>query len=78
MRQRSLWFIKEPRLRRSFFNGANQADIPTIGGEYINYSHPKTFDAPCLQGEYESGIVKICKGERGQTLDFNKGEIDYD
>lgn len=54
------------------FNGANPADIPTIGGKYINYAPEKTFDAPYLQGYYGRGVVEIRKGERVLRYDFNE------
>ncbi len=53
------------------FNAANQADVPTVGGKYINYRYPKTFDAPYLQADYDSGVVKIEKGDFRQIMDFN-------
>lgn len=53
------------------FNAANPADVPTVGGNPINYSHPKTFDAPCLSSEYDSGIVEVHKGDRVVRMDFN-------
>ncbi|MGL1891279.1 MAG: hypothetical protein OCD02_06595 [Spirochaetaceae bacterium] len=58
------------------FNAANQADIPTIGGEYINYNYPKTFDAPYIQADYESGVVEISKGDNKQIFDFNRISTD--
>lgn len=42
---------------------AGTRDIPTVGGEYIDYAHPKTFDSPYLQSDYKSGVVTIKKGE---------------
>ena len=53
------------------FNAANPVDVPTIGGKYINYSYPKTFDSPHLQADYESGVVRISKGESNLRMDFN-------
>ncbi|MCP4400539.1 MAG: hypothetical protein GY801_24960, partial [bacterium] len=44
------------------FNTAN-SEIPTVGGEYIDYSHPKLFDSPYLQSEYESGVLEIIKDD---------------
>jgi hypothetical protein len=34
-------------------------EIPTIGGELINYSYPMTFDSPYLKSEYKSGKVNM-------------------
>lgn len=53
------------------FNSAN-SEIPSIGGEYIDYSYPKLFDSPYLKSEYESGLVRILKDDRELLLDFNK------
>lgn len=54
------------------FNAANAVDVPTIGGTPINFSHPKTFDAPYLQSDYDSGAVTISTGNRKKVLDFNQ------
>jgi hypothetical protein len=53
------------------FNSAN-SEIPTVGGEYIDYSYPKLFDSPYLESEYESGIIKIRKDDQELVLDFNR------
>jgi len=53
------------------FNAANPVDIPTVGGIPVNYSHPKTFDAPYLQSDYGSGVVSIEKEGRKLVLDFD-------
>jgi hypothetical protein len=60
------------------FNAANQADVPTVGGKYINYRYPKTFDAPYLQADYESGVVEMKKGDHRQVLNFNTISCDAD
>lgn len=51
------------------FNAAN-SEIPTIGGDYIEYEHPKLFDSPYLQSEYESGVIGARKGAQSLELDF--------
>lgn len=53
------------------FNGANPIDVPTIGGKKLDYSYPKTFDAPYLQSAYDSGVVEFTKSGRRITMDFN-------
>jgi hypothetical protein len=52
------------------FNAANPADVPTIGGETIDYTYPKTFDAPCLQADYDRGVVTVGKGDCAMVMDF--------
>ncbi len=54
------------------FNSAN-SEIPTVGGNYIDYSYPELFDSPYLISEYESGLVKIKKKDQELILDFNGG-----
>ena len=53
------------------FNSAN-SEIPTVGREYIDYSHPKLFNSPYLKSKYESGVVEISKGDQSLVLDFNE------
>lgn len=52
------------------FNAAN-SEIPTVGGRYIDYAHPRLFDSPYLQSEYGSGVITGTKGEQSLLLDFN-------
>lgn len=51
------------------FNAANNA-IPTIGGEYIDYSYLKLFDSPYLQSDYKSGLISILFDGEQTVLDF--------
>ncbi len=53
------------------FNAAN-SEIPTVGGEYIEYAYPKLFDSPYLESEYESGVISGRKGDLSIKLDFNE------
>lgn len=53
------------------FNAAN-SEIPTVGGEYIDYSYPKLFDSPYLQSDYASGVITGQKGDVSITVDFRK------
>ncbi len=51
------------------FNAANNS-IPTIGGEYIDYSYPKLFDSPYLQSDYKSGLIKASFAGEQVMWDF--------
>lgn len=57
------------------FNAASPSDVPTVAGEHINYSHPKTFDSPYISSEYDSGVVDISVGDTSLCLDFIKPSI---
>ncbi len=46
--------------------------IPTVGGEPIDYSHPMTFDSPYLKSEYKSGKIRIEYDGELLDLDFSK------
>ncbi|MEX0332415.1 MAG: hypothetical protein AB3N64_13420 [Puniceicoccaceae bacterium] len=52
------------------FNAAN-SEIPTVGGEYIDYAPPKLFDSPYLESDYKSGAIKASKGTSRLNLNFN-------
>jgi hypothetical protein len=54
-----------------YFNLANN-EIPMVNGKSINYTPDMVFDSPYLKSKYNSGIVKISKGEEELVLDFNK------
>ncbi len=51
---------------------AGTMEIPTIGGEYIDYSYPMTFDSPYMKSEYKSGKIELQYGEEKLNMDFNK------
>jgi hypothetical protein len=51
---------------------AGVSEIPTIGGESINYSYPMTFDSPYLKSKYKSGKVHIEYDGEELKFDFNK------
>jgi len=59
-----------PNMKEMVFNAANTSDVPTIGGEYIDYQHPKVFDSPYIQSNYNSGTVEITKGTHKLSLNF--------
>ena len=42
-----------------------------LGGKYVDYEHPKVFDSPYIQSNYDSGQIEICKGDYKLNLDFN-------
>tara|TARA_R110002050_G_scaffold161176_1_gene290743 strand:- start:12601 stop:14676 length:2076 start_codon:yes stop_codon:yes gene_type:complete len=54
-----------------YFNLANN-EIPMVNGKSINYTPDMVFDSPYLKSKYNSGIVKISKGDEELVLDFNK------
>jgi hypothetical protein len=57
------------RAKKIVFNAATM-EMPTVGGEYIDYSYPKVFDSPYLKSEYKSGKIKLQYGEEKLNLDF--------
>lgn len=65
-----------PDMEEMVFNAANTSDVPTIGGEYVDYEHPKVFDSPYIQSRYDSGQIEICKGDYKLNLDFNNNSWD--
>ena len=65
-----------PEMAEMVFNAANTSDVPTIGGEYVNYEHPKVFDSPYIQSNYDSGQIEICKGDYKLNLDFKNNSRD--
>ncbi len=65
-----------PDMEEMVFNAANTSDVPTIGGEYVDYEHPKVFDSPYIQSNYDSGQIEICKGDYKLNLDFNNNSRD--
>lgn len=52
------------------FNGANNDDLPTIGGKAVDYQHPMTFDSPYLQSAYGSGEIIIAFDAEQLRLSF--------
>jgi len=54
-----------------YFNLANN-EIPTVGGQRIDYSPEMLFDSPYLKSKYKSGIITISKDDKKIVLDFNK------
>jgi len=53
------------------FNLAN-SEMPFVDGERIDYAPDMVLDSPYLKSKYESGIVKISKGDRELILNFNR------
>jgi len=56
--------------REIIFNMAT-TQIPTVGGEAINYRPAKVLESPFIKSEYNSGIITVRKGGRKLVLDFN-------
>jgi len=54
-----------------YFNLANN-EIPMVNGKYINYTPDMVFVSPYVKSKYNSGIVKISKGNQELVMDFNK------
>lgn len=50
---------------------AGTMEMPTVGGEYIDYSYPMTFDSPYLKSEYKSGLIEMQYGDQELDLDFS-------
>ena len=46
-------------------------EMPTVGGKYIDYSYPMTFDSPYLKSDYKCGQVKIQIDGKELDLDFS-------
>ena len=51
---------------------AGVPQIPTIGGEPVNYRYPMTFDGPYLKSEYGSGKILIEFGGEQHSLYFTE------
>jgi hypothetical protein len=52
--------------------GTAAPQIPTIGGEPVDYSHPMTFDSPTLKSNYKSGKIRMEFGGESLNLDFSE------
>ncbi|GGD11780.1 hypothetical protein [Aquisalinus flavus] len=57
--------------REIVFN-AGAPEIPTVGGTYIDYSHPMTFDSPHFQSVYKSGVVTLRFADEELVIDFTE------
>ena len=44
---------------------------PSINGEAVDYSPSKAFESPFLNSDWNSGVVRIRKGNRQKVLNFN-------
>jgi hypothetical protein len=53
------------------FNTGN-VEMPTIGGDYINYNFPMTFESPYINSKYKSGLIKMNYGQMERILDFSR------
>ena len=52
------------------FNAATM-EMPTVGGEYIDYFYPMTFDSPYMKSAYKSGVITLQNGDEKLVRDFN-------
>lgn len=57
------------REREIVFN-AGAPEIPTVGGQYVNYSHPKTWDSPFMSSDYLSGVVTLRFADDQMVIDL--------
>ena len=55
------------------FNTGN-VEMPTIGGEYIDYSYPMAFESPYMKSEYKSGLIEMKTKRLNLKLDFARFE----
>jgi hypothetical protein len=51
-----------------FSAGTNE--IPTVGGKYVDYAYPMTFESPYMRSAYKSGKVELQFGGERLSLDF--------
>ena len=49
---------------------------PEVNGEAVDYAPRMVFDSPFVRSEWDSGVVRIVKGERELVLDFNAEATD--
>ena len=45
-------------------------EVPSINGKPVNYAPTKVFESPFLNGDWNSGIVTITKGDRKKVLNL--------
>ena len=50
----------------------DQSQPPRVNGKPIDYAPAKAYDSPFVQGDWDSGVVTIQKGERKLVLNFNE------
>ena len=58
-----------PDAKELVFNGCAR-DIPTIGGEYVDYTPKNVFQSPYMLSKYNSGVVTIIRGNDKKTIKF--------
>ena len=51
---------------------AGAPDIPTIGGEGVDYSYDMLFDSPFMRSEYKSGVVTLSHTGDQTIIDFRR------
>ncbi|MGC6498976.1 MAG: hypothetical protein ACON4C_02195 [Henriciella sp.] len=57
--------------REEIVFNAGAPEIPTIGGEYIDYTPDLLFDSPYMTSEFGSGVVSLKFGDQQTVLDFS-------
>lgn len=57
---------------RAYSMLASLAGVLTIGGKYVDYSYPMTFDSPYLKSKYKSGKIQIQYGGDKLNMDFSE------
>jgi hypothetical protein len=51
---------------------AGTLEIPTVGGEYIDYSYPMAFESPYMRSTYKSGVIHCDYAGKSLVLDFTQ------
>ena len=54
---------------------ADYSKVPEVDGVPVNYNPKKVYDSPFIQGDFDSGVVTIQKGDRKMIVDFNKTTV---
>lgn len=51
---------------------ADQSKPPELNGQPLSFTPKRVYDCPFIQGDWDSGVVVLQKGERRAVLDFNR------
>ena len=55
-----------------FSTGTNE--MPTVGGKYVDYAYPMTFESPYMKSVYKSGKVELQFAGERLNLDFTDAQ----